>query len=42
PFKTLVRQIQSLHCKLGIYILLALDFLSASDIIHTIMEITTE
>lgn len=42
PFKTSMRQIQSLRCELGIYILLALDFLIASDIIHTIMDITTE
>ena len=42
PFKTPIRQIQSIRCELGVYILLSLDFLIASDIIHTIMEITTE
>lgn len=42
PFKTPLKQIQSIRCELGVYILLALDFLIASDIIHTIMDITTE
>lgn len=42
PFKTPILEIQKIRCELGIYILLALDFLIASDIIHTIMDITTE
>ncbi len=40
PFKTPIVDIQKIRCELGVYILLALDFLIASDIIHTIMEIT--
>lgn len=42
PFNTPIIEIQKIRCELGIYILLALDFLIASDIIHTIMEITNE
>ena len=42
PFRTPIKSIQSLRCELGVYILLALDFLIASDIIHTIMDIDTE
>ena len=42
PFRTPITDIQHIRCELGIYILLSLDFLIASDIIHTIMEITTE
>ncbi|MFT5819806.1 MAG: putative membrane protein [Crocinitomix sp.] len=42
PFKTPLVEIQKIRCELGIYILLSLDFLIASDIIHTIMKITTE
>lgn len=42
PFKTPILEIQKIRCELGVYILLALDFLIASDIIHTIMDITTE
>lgn len=42
PFKTPLIQLQTIRCELGVYILLALDFLIASDIIHTIMDITTE
>lgn len=42
PFRTPLAEIQKIRCELGIYILLALDFLIASDIIHTIMEITKE
>jgi uncharacterized membrane protein len=42
PFRTPIAEIQKIRCELGIYILLALDFLIASDIIHTIMDITTE
>jgi uncharacterized membrane protein len=41
-FKTPLKKIQGIRCELGVYILLALDFLIASDIIHTIMDITTE
>ena len=37
-----IEKIQSLRCELGVYILLSLDFLIASDIIHTIMDINTE
>ncbi|NOQ71117.1 MAG: DUF1622 domain-containing protein [Crocinitomix sp.] len=40
--KTPLFEIQKIRCELGIYILLSLDFLIASDIIHTIMKITTE
>ncbi|TMU54488.1 DUF1622 domain-containing protein [Flagellimonas algicola] len=40
PFKTSIKGLQKIRCQIGIYILLALDFLIASDIIHTIMEIT--
>jgi uncharacterized membrane protein len=42
PFRTPIAEIQKIRCELGIYILLALDFLIASDIIHTIMDITTK
>lgn len=42
PFRTPLIEIQKIRCELGIYILLSLDFLIASDIIHTIMKITTE
>ena len=42
PFKTSVRSLQIIRCEIGIYILLALGFLIASDIIHTVMEINQE
>ena len=42
PFRTPLTDIQKIRCELGIYILLSLDFLIASDIIHTIMDITTK
>ena len=42
PFRTPITDIQKIRCELGIYILLSLDFLIASDIINTIMEITLE
>lgn len=42
PFKTPIFKIQPLRCELGIYTLLALDFLIASDIIHTTMDMSTE
>ena len=40
PLVIPIRGLQKIRCDMGIYILLALDFLIASDIIHTIMEIT--
>jgi len=39
---TPIRLIQRIRCELGIYTLLALDFLIASDIIRTITDLTTE
>lgn len=39
-FSLKVVDIQSVRCEIGIYILLALDFLIASDIVHTILDIT--
>ncbi len=42
PFKTSIKKIQKVRGEIGVYILLALDFLVASDIINTIMEITEE
>lgn len=39
---TPIRLIQRIRCELGIYTLLALDFLIASDIIRTITELTTD
>jgi uncharacterized membrane protein len=38
--KTQIRLLQRIRCDMGIYILLALDFLIASDIIHTISELS--
>lgn len=35
-----VRGLQSVRCEIGIYILLALDFLIASDIIHTVTDLS--
>ena len=40
PLSFPVRSLQEIRCGISIYILLALDFLIASDIIHTIMEIS--
>ena len=40
--QTAIRKIQMIRCELGIYILLALDFLIASDIIHTISDLNQE
>ena len=40
--QTAIRKIQSIRCELGVYILLALDFLIASDIIHTITDLSQE
>lgn len=37
---TPIRTLQSIRCEIGIYILLALDFLIASDIIHTVTELS--
>ena len=37
-----VRNLQEIRCGIGIYILLSLDFLIASDLIHTIMEISQQ
>jgi uncharacterized membrane protein len=39
---TAISKIQSIRCELGIYILLALDFLIASDIIQTITNLSWE
>ena len=41
-FNVPIQKLQLMRCQLGIYILLALEFLIASDIIHTIMDINTE
>ncbi len=40
--QTPLRKIQAIRCELGIYILLALDFLITSDIIHTISDLNQE
>lgn len=40
PFNASIRSLQKIRCEIGIYILLALDFLIASDIIHTMTDIT--
>lgn len=37
---TQIRLLQKIRCEIGIYILLTLDFLIASDIIHTISELS--
>ncbi len=39
---TRIRLLQKIRCELGIYILLALDFLIASDIIQTTTELNQE
>lgn len=39
---TPIRLLQKIRCEIGIYILLALDFLIASDIIQTITELSQE
>lgn len=39
---THIRSLQRIRCQLAIYILLALDFLIASDIILSIVELTME
>jgi uncharacterized membrane protein len=40
--KTPIRLLQQIRCEIGIYILLALDFLIASDIIQTITDLSQE
>ena len=40
--KTPISAIQKIRCQLGVYILLALDFLIASDIILSIVELSIE
>ncbi len=40
--KTHIKKIQLIRCELGIYILLALDFLIAKDIIHTVTDLSYE
>jgi uncharacterized membrane protein len=42
PFRAPIGALQRIRCDIGVFILLALDFLIASDIIHTVMEITQE
>jgi uncharacterized membrane protein len=39
---TPIRDIQTIRCQLGVYILLALDFLIASDIIMSIVDLSME
>jgi uncharacterized membrane protein len=39
-FKSSIQSLQKIRCEIGIYILLALDFLIASDIIHTVTELS--
>ena len=39
---TPIRDIQKIRCQLGVYILLALDFLIASDIIMSIVDLSME
>ncbi|MDW3646015.1 MAG: DUF1622 domain-containing protein [Bacteroidia bacterium] len=41
-FKLPLLGLQKIRCELGIYILLALDFLISSDIIRTILDISSE
>jgi len=41
-FATKISALQSLRCEIGIYILLALDFLIVSDIIHSILEMSQD
>ncbi|MFB1004532.1 MAG: DUF1622 domain-containing protein [Bacteroidia bacterium] len=38
-FKINLQELQKIRCEIGVYILLALDFLIASDIIHTIFDL---
>jgi len=39
---TPIREIQKIRCQLGLYILLALDFLIASDIIFSIVDLSID
>ncbi len=39
---TPIRAIQKIRCQLGVYILLALDFLIASDIILSVVDLSME
>jgi len=39
---TPIKAIQKIRCQLGVYILLALDFLIASDIIFSIVDLSME
>jgi uncharacterized membrane protein len=39
---TPIRDIQKIRCQLGVYILLALDFLIASDIILSIIDLSMQ
>lgn len=41
-FKLPLRGLQKIRCELGIYILLALDFLISSDIIRSMLDISME
>jgi len=40
--ETPIRSIQQIRCQIGVYILLALDFLITSDIILSILELSME
>lgn len=41
-FDAKMSTLQSVRCEIGIYILLALDFLIVSDIIHSVLEMTQQ
>ena len=41
-FHTPIRLLQIIRCEIGIYILLALDFLIAADLIQTVTDLTQE
>lgn len=42
PLNAPLSDLQRVRCEMGVYILLSLDFLIASDIIHTVMDISQE
>ena len=42
PFRTPVSRLQEIRCEIGVYILLSLDFLIASDIIFSIADLSQE
>jgi len=42
PLKTPIHILQKIRCNIGVYILLALDFLIASDIIFSISDLSWE